>query len=65
MVFFFASSWGGCIVAICNSMEQSLRYIQVLKEKYYSQLDNCTEEEKNDAIFVTNPQSGAALFVDE
>lgn len=57
-------SWGGCIVAICDSLEQSLRYIQELKDKYYSHLDDCTEEEKNDAVFVTNPQSGAALFAE-
>lgn len=61
--FFFR--WGGCIVAICDSLEQSLLYIQELKDKYYSQLNECTDEEMNDAVFVTNPQSGAAVFVDE
>lgn len=57
--------WGGCIVAICDSLEQSMLYIQELKDKYYSQLDGCTDDEKNDAVFVTNPQSGAALFLAE
>lgn len=57
-------SWGGCIVAICDSLELSLLYIEELKHKYFKNLPEFSGEEVENVVFVTNPQKGAGIFVD-
>lgn len=60
---FLPNSWGGCIVAICNSLEQSSKYINELKAKYFNQLPDYNEYDADNVVFVTNPQSGATIYL--
>lgn len=57
------SRWGGCIVAICDSLDSSNQYIAALKEKYFKSLPNYNEDDAENVIFVTNPQAGAGIHM--
>ncbi|XP_055382550.1 N-acetylgalactosamine kinase [Condylostylus longicornis] len=57
------AGWGGCIVALCDSPEQCQRFIQELKEKYYSQLPQAKNKNLDEVIFSTCPQSGAEIYL--
>lgn len=67
MIFHFIAniyfSWGGCIVAICDSLESSTKYINELKEKYFKHLPDYNDGEADSVVFVTNPQKGAAIYL--
>uniref|UniRef100_A0A1A9W4J9 Galactokinase n=1 Tax=Glossina brevipalpis TaxID=37001 RepID=A0A1A9W4J9_9MUSC len=61
------AGWGGCIVALCDSVEISKKYMSTLKEKYYLELPVPILEELqlNDfqnVIFATCPREGADIF---
>ena len=55
--------WGGCIVALCDSLELCNGYIKELKEKYYGKLEGTDREQLNEAIFVTAPYNGAEIYI--
>ncbi|XP_031618440.1 N-acetylgalactosamine kinase [Contarinia nasturtii] len=57
------AGWGGCIVAICDSLETSSKYIAELKEKYFKNLPDYDENEADNIVFVTNPQRGATIYL--
>uniref|UniRef100_T1GSX9 GHMP kinase N-terminal domain-containing protein n=1 Tax=Megaselia scalaris TaxID=36166 RepID=T1GSX9_MEGSC len=57
------AGWGGCIVALCDSMDQCQRYIDFLKEKYYRDLPQAKELDLDNVIFATSPQNGAEIFI--
>lgn len=61
LTYFF--SWGGCIVAICDSMEKSAKYINELKENYFKHCPDYDENEADNVVFVTNPQRGATIYL--
>lgn len=63
MLLICISRWGGCIVALCNSMDQCQRYIDFLKEKYYKSLPQAKDLDLENVIFATSPQNGAEIFV--
>lgn len=65
LFFFLLFSWGGCIVALCNSVAASQRYINELKENYYKHLENVNENDLDNIIFATSPQGGAEIFVEK
>lgn len=56
--------WGGCIVALCDSVSKSQRYIQELKEKYYKGLP-IRDIDLDGVVFATSPQSGAEIFLND
>lgn len=56
-------SWGGCIVAICDSSEKCDRYIKQLKHKYFQFDADFDENNSENVIFATNPQRGASFHV--
>ncbi|XP_067646232.1 N-acetylgalactosamine kinase isoform X2 [Eurosta solidaginis] len=61
------AGWGGCIVACCDSMEASRKYIEMLKEKYFKclpqyLLDQYGANDFNDVVFATFPGNGAEIF---
>lgn len=60
---FLNSSWGGCIVAICDSLENSAKYIRELKEKYFMHLSDYNADDADNVVFVTNPQQSAEVYV--
>lgn len=62
-IIFIFFSWGGCIVAICDSLESSTKYMNELKEKYFKHLTDYNENDADNVVFVTNPQSGASIFL--
>lgn len=56
-------SWGGCIVAICDSSAKCDRYIEQLKDKYFQFNADYDENHAENVIFATNPQRGASFYV--
>lgn len=62
---YFFGSWGGCIVAICDSLEKSAKYINELKEKYFKLSPEYAENDADNVVFVTNPQRGAAIYLNK
>lgn len=59
------AGWGGCIVAICDSIESCDRYINELKKSYYSHLPEAKHKNLDDIVFASSPQSGAEIIIDE
>ncbi|XP_061399104.1 N-acetylgalactosamine kinase [Musca vetustissima] len=59
------AGWGGCIVALCDSVASSNKYIETLKEKYYSQLPKEKLQYKaiENVVFATCPGNGAELLM--
>lgn len=55
--------WGGCIVALCDSLHESTTYINELKEKYYKTIPEFQEEDAGNIVFVTSPQRGAEIYL--
>lgn len=62
MVYFGFYRWGGCIVAICDSLENSTKYIRELKEKYFIHSNGYSAND-DQSVFVTNPQQGAEIYI--
>ncbi|XP_053956537.1 N-acetylgalactosamine kinase [Anastrepha ludens] len=61
------AGWGGCIVACCESLEASTKYIQMLKDKYFKLLpahlvERYGANDFNDVVFATFPANGAEIF---
>uniref|UniRef100_A0A336LF07 CSON008430 protein n=1 Tax=Culicoides sonorensis TaxID=179676 RepID=A0A336LF07_CULSO len=62
------AGWGGCVVALCDSISACESFINAAKQKYYSKLRNnnlIKEKELNfdDVLFMTSPQRGAEIFI--
>ncbi|XP_005186927.1 N-acetylgalactosamine kinase [Musca domestica] len=58
------AGWGGCIVALCDSVESSNSYIEALKDKYYSKLstEKLQFDNFDNVVFATCPRNGAELL---
>ncbi|KAM7359170.1 N-acetylgalactosamine kinase [Cochliomyia hominivorax] len=61
------AGWGGCIVALCDSVESSKKYIATLKEKYFALLPSHILEKHahnnfETVVFATCPRDGAEIF---
>lgn len=56
-------SWGGCIVAICDSLENSTKYIRELKEKYFMHSSDYNADDADNVVFMTNPQQSAEIYI--
>jgi len=59
------AGWGGCIVALANSITECDRYITTLKETYYDKLNLSKNLNLDDVVFATEPQNGAEIFIAE
>ncbi|XP_060655122.1 N-acetylgalactosamine kinase isoform X1 [Drosophila nasuta] len=62
------AGWGGCIVAMCDSVNAAADYVKVLKREYYAQLpthllERYQPNDFNEVVFATVPSNGAELFV--
>ncbi|XP_030372530.1 N-acetylgalactosamine kinase [Scaptodrosophila lebanonensis] len=62
------AGWGGCIVAMCDSIDAAAEYINVLKREYFAHLpthilERYQANDFNDAVFATFPGNGAELYV--
>ncbi|KAL7733995.1 hypothetical protein ACLKA6_011689 [Drosophila palustris] len=62
------AGWGGCIVAMCDSINAAADYVKVLKRDYYAQLpphllERYQPNDFNEVVFATFPSNGAELFV--
>lgn len=57
------AGWGGCIVALCNGVDQSEGYINYLKKTYYATLPQAEGKMLDEIIFATSPQRGAEIYV--
>lgn len=56
------AGWGGCIVALCDSIDQCDSAIQELR-KYFAQRPEAEGRNFDDLVFITNPQRGAEVFL--
>ncbi|XP_049313304.1 N-acetylgalactosamine kinase [Bactrocera dorsalis] len=61
------AGWGGCVVACCDSLESSKRYIEMLKANYFKLLPQDLHEryganDFDDVVFATFPGNGAEIF---
>lgn len=62
------AGWGGCIVAMCDSVSAAADYVKLLKREYYAQLpahllERYQPNDFNDVVFATFPSNGAELYV--
>lgn len=55
------AGWGGCIVVLCNSIEQCHTLTEQLKVNYYDKLSNGPPSLDN-TVFITDPQAGAVII---
>lgn len=57
------AGWGGCIVALTDSISSCDQYINGLRKSYY---DNISHSKNDDeVVFATEPQNGAEVFIAE
>ncbi|XP_059609350.1 N-acetylgalactosamine kinase [Phlebotomus argentipes] len=56
------AGWGGCIVALCHSIDQCDGAMQELR-KYFAQRAEAEGRRFEDLVFITNPQRGAEVFL--
>lgn len=54
------AGWGGCVVALCHSIEKGEELIAELKEKYYSKFP---QQSLSNVVFMTHPGGGAEVFL--
>lgn len=59
------AGWGGCIVALCDGVDQSLQYIDYLKETYYADLAQAQGRNLDELVFATSPQRGAEIYLEK
>jgi N-acetylgalactosamine kinase len=57
------AGWGGCIVALTDSINSCDQYINGLRESYYDHIPYSKND--NEVIFATEPQNGAEIFIAE
>lgn len=57
------AGWGGCIVALCDGVDQSVEYINHLKQSYYADLENALGKNLDELVFATSPQRGAEIYL--
>ncbi|ETN58226.1 galactokinase [Anopheles darlingi] len=57
------AGWGGCTVALCDGLEESKRFIDVLKKEFYSNLASSQSDQIDAHIFATSPQRGAEIYL--
>ncbi|CRL03771.1 CLUMA_CG016182, isoform A [Clunio marinus] len=59
------AGWGGCIVALTDSITTCDRYIATLNECYYDLMPQAKHLEFDQICFATEPQNGAEIFIAE
>ncbi|XP_055611052.1 N-acetylgalactosamine kinase [Uranotaenia lowii] len=57
------AGWGGCIVALCDGVEQSEQYIKALKETYFANNPRADGKDLSTIVFATSPQRGAEIYL--
>jgi N-acetylgalactosamine kinase len=61
----FYAGWGGCIVALTDSITTCDRYIGTLRESYYEKIPHGKHLDLDEVVFATEPQHGAEVFIAE
>ncbi|XP_053683042.1 N-acetylgalactosamine kinase [Sabethes cyaneus] len=56
------AGWGGCIVALCDGIDESLHYIKCLSQTYYANHPQAKGRDIKELIFATSPQRGAEIY---
>lgn len=59
------AGWGGCSISLCTSNGQCEEFIAELKERFYNKLPHLQGQPLEPFVFITSPQSGAEVFVNE
>lgn len=50
-------------MALCRSAEQSVDYMQLMRQEYYDYRPDFDEATQNEQMFATSPQGGAVIIV--
>uniref|UniRef100_A0A7G3AIA7 Putative galactokinase n=1 Tax=Lutzomyia longipalpis TaxID=7200 RepID=A0A7G3AIA7_LUTLO len=58
------AGWGGCIVALCDSIDQCDNAMRELK-KYFAQRPEAEDRNFDDLVFITNSQRGAEVYLND
>ncbi|GAB0098251.1 N-acetylgalactosamine kinase [Sergentomyia squamirostris] len=56
------AGWGGCIVALCNSIDQCDNAMHELR-KYFAQRPDSEGRNFDDLVFITDPQGGSEILL--
>ncbi|XP_063698470.1 N-acetylgalactosamine kinase [Culicoides brevitarsis] len=60
------AGFGGCVVALCDSIAKCEKFMTAAKEKYFKKLlenGKLKEEELENVLFMTSPQRGAEILM--
>ncbi|XP_050072702.1 N-acetylgalactosamine kinase-like [Anopheles maculipalpis] len=59
------AGWGGCVVALCDGVEESQRFVETLKTEFYANIPKAQTCEIESLCFTTSPQRGAEIYLIE
>ncbi|XP_052896324.1 N-acetylgalactosamine kinase-like [Anopheles moucheti] len=56
------AGWGGCVVALCDGVEESKRFVETLKTEFYANIPKAQTCDIGTLCFATSPQRGAEIY---
>uniref|UniRef100_A0A182MSJ3 GHMP kinase C-terminal domain-containing protein n=1 Tax=Anopheles culicifacies TaxID=139723 RepID=A0A182MSJ3_9DIPT len=59
------AGWGGCVVALCDGVEESKRFVETLKTEFYASIPKAQTCDIGSLCFTTSPQRGAEIYLIE
>uniref|UniRef100_A0A182Q9W8 Galactokinase n=1 Tax=Anopheles farauti TaxID=69004 RepID=A0A182Q9W8_9DIPT len=57
------AGWGGCVVALCDGVEESKRFVETLKTEFYAHIPKAQASDIASLCFTTSPQRGAEIYL--
>uniref|UniRef100_A0A182M2U6 GHMP kinase C-terminal domain-containing protein n=1 Tax=Anopheles culicifacies TaxID=139723 RepID=A0A182M2U6_9DIPT len=57
------AGWGGCVVALCDGVEESKRFVETLKTEFYASIPKAQTCDIGSLCFTTSPQRGAEIYL--
>uniref|UniRef100_A0A182PWY1 Galactokinase n=1 Tax=Anopheles epiroticus TaxID=199890 RepID=A0A182PWY1_9DIPT len=57
------AGWGGCVVALCDGVEESKRFVETLKTEFYTSIPKAQGCDIGSVCFTTSPQRGAEIYL--
>lgn len=57
------AGWGGCIIALCSSIDKCTEFITELRTKYYSKLAHMEGQSLDNVVFISSSESGAEILL--
>ncbi|KFB48370.1 AGAP005012-PA-like protein [Anopheles sinensis] len=57
------AGWGGCVVALCDGLDESKRFVEALKNEFYASIPKAQSCDIATLCFATSPQRGAEIYL--